>query len=81
MTMIEKKRVQLKHSVRVWGWKCCSFRSVQILFSIAGRNVSLKTDVVKSEITLLLSKQSMKTAKSKIEFVNDGINMSGKNNH
>ena len=79
--MIEKKRVQLKHSVRVWGWKCCSFRSVQILFSIAGRNVSLKTDVVKSEIPLLLSKQSMKTAKSKIEFVNDGINMSGKNNH
>ena len=32
--------------------------------------MSLKTDVVKGEIPLFISKGSMKTAESKIEFVN-----------
>ena len=43
--------------------------------------MSLKTDVVKSEIPLLLSKESMKAAESKIDFVNDTINISGKDIH
>ena len=43
--------------------------------------MSLKTDVVKSEIPLLLSKESMKAAESKIDFVNDTINIFGKDIH
>ena len=43
--------------------------------------MSLKTDVVKSEIPLLLSKESMKAAESKIDFVNDRINIFGKDIH
>ena len=55
-----------------------SEKSVVIPCNIAGKNVSLKTDVVKSEIPLLLSKESMKAAESKIDFVNDRINIFGK---
>ena len=40
--------------------------------------MSLKTDVVKSEIPLLLRKENMKAAESKIDFVNDRINIFGK---
>ena len=43
--------------------------------------MSLKTDVEKSEIPLLLSKESMNAAESKIDFVNDRINMFGKDIH
>ena len=48
-------------------------QSVVIPCDIAGKNVSLKTEFVKSEIPLLLSKESMKAAESKIDFVNDRI--------
>ena len=41
-----------------------SEKSVVIPCNIAVRNVSLKTDAVKSEIPLLLSKESMKAVKS-----------------
>ena len=41
-----------------------SEKSVVIPCNIAVKNVSLKTDAVKSEIPLLLSKESMKAAKS-----------------
>ena len=41
-----------------------SEESVVIPCNIAVRNVSLKTDAVKSEIPLLLSKESMKAVKS-----------------
>ena len=40
--------------------------------------MSLKIDVVKSEIPLLLSKESMTVAESKIDFVNDRIKIFGK---
>ena len=43
--------------------------------------MSQKTVVVKSEIPLLLCKESMKAAESKIHFVNDRINMFGKDIH
>ena len=43
--------------------------------------MSLKTDVEKSEIPLLLSKESMNAAESKIDFVNDRINVFGKDIH
>ena len=42
--------------------------------------MSPKTDIVKREIPLL-SKESMKTTESKNYFVNDRINMFGKNIH
>ena len=48
-------------------------QSVVIPCDIAGKNVSLKIEFVKSEIPLLLSKESMKAAESKIDFVNDRI--------
>ena len=43
--------------------------------------MSLKKDEVKSEIPLLLRKESMKAAESKVDFVNDRINMFGKDIH
>ena len=55
--------------------------SVVIPCNNAGKNVSLKTDVVKSEIPLLLNNESMKAAESIIDFVNDRINMFGKDIH
>ena len=63
------------------GKVAASEKSVVIPCNIAGKNVSLKTDVVKSEIPLLLSKESMKAAESKIDFVNDRINIFGKDIH
>ena len=56
-------------------------KNAPIPCNIAEKNVPLKTDVVKSEIPLLLSKGSMKAAESKIDFVNDRINMFGKDIH
>ena len=50
-------------------------KSVVIPCNIAGKNVSLMT--VKSEIPLLLSKERMKAAELKIDFVNDRINIIG----
>ena len=58
-----------------------SKKSVVIPWNIAGKNVSLKADVVKREITLLLSTKSLKAAVWKIDFVNDWINMFGKDIH
>ena len=55
------------------GKVAASEKSVVIPCNIAGKNVSLKTELVKSEIPLLLSKESMKAAESKIDFVNDRI--------
>ena len=43
--------------------------------------MSLKTDVVKSEITLSLSKESKKATELKIDFVNDRTNIFGKDIH
>ena len=45
-----------------------SERSVVIPCSIAGKNMSLKTNVVKGEIPLLLSKEGMKVAESRIDW-------------
>ena len=58
-----------------------SEKHVVIPCNNAGENLSLKTDVVKSEIPLSLSKESMKAAETKIDFVNDKINMFGKDIH
>ena len=50
-------------------------KNAPIPCNIAEKNVPLKTDVVKSETPLLLSKESMKAAESKIDFLNDRINV------
>ena len=55
-----------------------SEKCVSITCKIAGINVNIETDVVKSEIPLLLSKDSMKKAGTKIDFVNDKIIIFGK---
>ena len=58
-----------------------SEKSVVIPCNAEGKNVSLKTDVVKSEITLSLSKESKKITELKIDFVNDRTNIFGKDIH
>ena len=45
---------------------------------IAGKAVTIKTDVVNSEIPLLLSKKSMKCAGPKIDFLQDKVSIFGK---
>lgn len=60
------------------GKSVISEQCVSIPCRIAGVSVNVETDVVKSEIPLLLSKDSMKKAGTKIDFVNDKINIFGK---
>ena len=55
-----------------------SEKCISIPFKIAGERVNVVTDAVKSEIPLLLSKESMKKAGTKIDFVKDKIIIFGK---
>ena len=55
-----------------------SEKCISIPSKIAGERVNVVTDVVKSEIPLLLSKESMKKAGTKINFVNDKVTIFGK---
>lgn len=54
-----------------------SLFQVMIPAQIGAHNVMIKTDVVDSSIPLLLSKAAMKTAKTKINFTDDTVNMFG----
>ena len=78
----EKKKIQSYKSNNEFkfgdGKNVTSEKCVSIPCKIAGTNVNVETDVVKSEILLLLSKDSMKKAGTKIDFVNDKINIFGK---
>ena len=60
------------------GKSVSSERCVSIPCRIAGKSVTVETDVVKSEITLLRSKNSMKKANTKLYFANDKVNIFGK---
>ena len=53
-------------------------QSVLITGKIAGKAVTIKTDVVNSEIPLRLSKESMKPAGTKIDVLEDKIDIFGK---
>ena len=53
------------------GEKLKSKGAYHIPAEIAGRSVSIKTDVVESDIPLLLSKDAMKKAKVKLDLEND----------
>ena len=55
-----------------------SEKCISIPCKIAGERLNVVTDVVKSEIPLLLSKESMKKAGTKIDFVKDKIIIFGK---
>ena len=56
-----------------------SIKKVAIPALIGSRQVMIKTDVVATDIPLLLSKESMKAAKTKIDFSSDHVNMLGQN--
>ena len=60
------------------GKSVLSERCVSMPCKIAGKRVIIETDVVKSEIPLLLSKNSMKKANTRIDFANDKVNIFGK---
>ena len=58
--------------------KCfSSIQTVNIPFEIAGLKGFVNTDVIDCKVPLLLSKESMKSAKSKLDFNNDTIEMFG----
>ena len=55
-----------------------SLRCVSIPAYIANTDVTISTDVVSCELPLLLSKNAMRLAKTKIDFVGEKVNMFGK---
>ena len=55
-----------------------SMKQVNLPANIGGQQGYILTDVVDCEIPLLLSKNSLKTADSQLDFVNDTITMYGK---
>ena len=57
------------------GKSVSSERCVSILCRIAEKSVTVEIDMVKSEIPLLLSKNSMKKANMNINFANDKVNI------
>ena len=59
------------------GRKVPSIIKVTIPATIGGQKVSIRTDIVKEEIPLLLSKESMKKANNHIDFANDKVTMFG----
>ena len=59
------------------GRKVPSVMKVTIPATIGGQKVSIRTDIVKEEIPLLRSKESMKKANTHIDFANDKVTMFG----
>ena len=55
-----------------------SLGSIEIPAIVATKNVTIKTDVVESDIPLLLSKQAMKKANVKLDLENDTAEIFGK---
>lgn len=55
-----------------------SFEKLQIPVTIAGKKVTITTDVVESDIPLLLSKPDMKRFEMKLDLENDTANIFGK---
>ena len=59
------------------GRKVPSIMKVTIPATTDGQKVSIRTDIVKEEISLLLSQESMKKANTHIDFANDKVTMFG----
>ena len=60
------------------GQELPSIKHVTLPCIIGNVKVDINTDVVESEIPLLLSKAAMKKAKTKLDFVNDKVQMLGR---
>ena len=54
-----------------------SLKSVIIPAQISNSKITIQTDVVSNELPLLLRKDAMKKANTKIDFTNDKINILG----
>ena len=52
-----------------------SRKRVIIIMCIAGKNIDLTTDVIETQIMLLLKKEVMKKSKTCLNFVNDKIHI------
>ena len=55
-----------------------SLEVVQFPCRLADRNIFIRTDIVDSDIPLLLSKNSMKEANIKLDLENDNVEIFGK---
>ena len=71
-----------KHKIKSFkfgnGKIATSEKCISIPRKIAGERVNVVTDVAKSEIPLLFSKENIKKAGTKIGFVNDKVIIFGK---
>ena len=73
-----KKIIWSKSEVKFGDGKTVSsLKSVSIPAQIGKREVSIKTDVIDNELPLLLSKEAMKKAETKIDFTKGKINILG----
>ena len=54
-----------------------SIKKVTVPAKIGSKNIQIETDVIKTDIPMLLSKSSMKTANAKIDFLTDKVEMLG----
>ncbi len=83
-TLDEKERESVisKNSDKIFkfggGTKLQSTGEYTIPAYLVGEKVSIRTDVVKSDIPLLLSREAMKTAKVKMDIENDSAEVLGK---
>ena len=79
---LEKKKIQVFASNTEFrfgdGKRVVSEKCALIPGKIGGKAVTIKTDVMNSEIPLLISKESMKCAGTKIDFLEDKVNIFGK---
>ena len=59
------------------GEKCMSLGNFELPANLAGKKVTIRTDVIDSDIPLLLSKDAMKRAKMKMNLENDTAEILG----
>ena len=69
-----KKRTLMQNSDLMMG----KFLSQKRPARIADQGVTITADIIDCDLPLLLSKEAMKTARAKLDFVNDKINILGK---
>ena len=78
----QRKNIKVQDGVRTYkfgdGNSLKSIHSVILLCIIAGMKISISTDIVDSDILLLLSKNAMKRAKTHINFENNTVTMLGR---
>ena len=79
------RRVEYKTSKRIFkfgdGRQYPSLTAVKFPASIAGKHVSISADIVSANVPLLLSRESLKSAKTKINFSSDTAEILGEKVH